>query len=107
MVTFGGAQHAVGLAALAAATAGIVVLTVGLVVHRPLSRVPENTMKFVVGVMLTSFGIFWAGEGAGMHWPGKDAALLVVIGYVVATSLLLVALLKRRHEVLVPAGGLA
>src|SRR5439155_3834633 len=66
VVTFGGAQHNVGLAAVGAAAALIVVLAVGLAVHRPLSRVPENTMKYAVGVMLTTFGIFWAGEGAGV-----------------------------------------
>ena len=71
VVTFGGAQHNVALAAAGAAAAAIVVLLVGLAVHRPLSRVPENTMKFAVGVMLTTFGMFWAGEGAGVDWPGQ------------------------------------
>src|SRR5438445_11877341 len=66
VVTFGGAQHNVALAAVGAVAALVVVLAVGLVVHKPLSRVPENTMKFVVGVMLTTFGIFWTGEGAGI-----------------------------------------
>ena len=55
----------------------VVVAAVGVAVHAPLSRVPENTMKFAVGVMLTSFGIFWGAEGAGVSWPGNDAALLV------------------------------
>ena len=55
----------------------MVVLSVGLAVHRPLSRVPENTLKFGVGVMLTSFGMFWTTEGAGATWPGGDVFILV------------------------------
>jgi uncharacterized membrane protein len=97
VVTFGGAQHNVGLAALGAVSAGVVVLVIGLAVHRPLSRVPENAMKFAVGVMLSSFGIFWAGEGAGVTWPGKDAALLGLLVFVIATSTVFVSALKRRH----------
>jgi len=98
VVTFGGAQHNVGLATIGAVAALVVVLAVGLVVHKPLSRVPENTMKFVVGVMLTTFGIFWTGEGAGIEWPGNDAALLGVLAYVLLSSLGLVVVLRRRHE---------
>jgi uncharacterized membrane protein len=97
VVTIGGAQHNVALAAVGALAAGLVVLTAGLVVHQPLSRVPENTIKFVVGVMLTTFGIFWAGEGAGVDWPGADLALLGVLAYVAAVSLVLVEAARRRH----------
>jgi uncharacterized membrane protein len=78
-----------GLAAAAAAAAVLLVAAVGIAVRRPLARVPENAMKFSVGVMLTSFGIFWGAEGAGAHWPGGDAALLVVVPSVLAFSLLL------------------
>ncbi len=95
VVTFGGTQHNVGLAAAAAAAALVVVSLVGVVVHAPLSRVPENTLKFAVGVMLSSFGIFWAGEGAGVSWPGSDASLLGVIAFVLVCSFGLVALLRR------------
>ena len=63
VVTFGGAQHNVALAAVGAVAAAVVVLLVGLAVHRPLSQVPENTMKYAVGVMLTTFGIFWGRRG--------------------------------------------
>ncbi len=97
VVTFGGAQHNVALAAVGAVAAAIVVLIVGLAVHRPLSQVPENTMKYAVGVMLTTFGIFWAGEGAGVEWPGSDVSLIGLLVYVLATSALLGAMLKRRH----------
>jgi uncharacterized membrane protein len=89
-LTFGANQHRVGLAALAAIAAVVLVAAVGVVVREPLSRVPENAMKFGVGVMLTSFGLFWGAEGAGAHWPGGDLALLVIIPAVLAFSFLLV-----------------
>src|SRR5207248_2726260 len=82
VVTFGSTQGRLGLAAVAAAAAVLVVVAVGLVVRGPLERVPENALKFGVGVFLTSFGIFWAGEGAGVDWPGSDLAILAVIAYV-------------------------
>ena len=95
VVTFGGTQRNVGLAAIGAAAALIVVLIAGAFVHAPLTRVPENTLKFGVGVMLTSFGIFWTSEGAGVSWPGADAALLVVIAFVVVVAFGLVAVARR------------
>ena len=68
---------------------------VGVLVHAPLSRVPENTMKFAVGVMLTTFGIFWGAEGAGVDWPGKDSgASSRVLAFVLVVSFGLVALLE-------------
>jgi uncharacterized membrane protein len=78
VLTFGANQHRIGLAAIAAAAAGLSVLALGIAVRAPLARVPENTMKFAVGVMLCSFGMFWSAEGAGAHWPGGDVALLVI-----------------------------
>jgi len=89
-LTFGANQHRVGLAAAAAATAVILVAALGFLIHAPLARVPENAMKFSVGVMLTSFGIFWGAEGAGAAWPGGDTALLVIVPTVLSFSLLLV-----------------
>jgi uncharacterized membrane protein len=88
-LTFGANQHRVGLAAVAAIAAVAVVAAAGLLAHAPLSRVPENALKFGVGVMLTSFGLFWGAEGAGAHWPGGDAALLVIVPAVLLFSLLL------------------
>jgi Ca2+/H+ antiporter, TMEM165/GDT1 family len=64
-------------AALGALGACVVVLIVGIIVHKPLSRVPENTLKFCVGVMLSAFGVFWTGEGLGIEWPGKDLILIL------------------------------
>jgi uncharacterized membrane protein len=95
VLTFGTNQHDVGLAALAAACAVAGVAGAGIAIRAPLSRVPENTMKFVVGIMLTAFGMFWGAEGAGAHWPGADAALLVLIPAVAVFALLLVAALRR------------
>jgi uncharacterized membrane protein len=104
VLTFGSTQGSIPLAALGAAAAFVLVATLGLVVRAPLARVPENAIKFVVGVMLTTFGIFWAAEGAGVDWPGSDAALLGVLAFVVGSSLLLVRVL-RRQRVATPALG--
>jgi uncharacterized membrane protein len=94
-LTFGSNQHNVPLAALAAGVAVVVVAVAGLAVRAPLARVPENGMKFVVGILLTSFGTFWGAEGAGADWPGGDAALPVVVAGVAMLALGLVALLRR------------
>ncbi|HEV2344614.1 MAG TPA: hypothetical protein VGS97_11015 [Actinocrinis sp.] len=94
-ITFGSNQHDVPLAALAAGCAVLLVAAVGFAVRAPLARVPENTLKFVVGVMLTGFGIFWGAEGADAHWPGDDAALLAIVPLVALFALGLVALLRR------------
>jgi uncharacterized membrane protein len=96
VLTFGSAQGSIPLAAAGAAGALVLVAGVGFAVRAPLARVPENAMKFAVGVMLTTFGIFWAAEGAGAHWPGSDVSLLGVLGFVVVSSFLLVRVL--RHE---------
>ncbi|MEY2443988.1 MAG: hypothetical protein QOE00_568 [Ilumatobacteraceae bacterium] len=95
VVTFGGSQHNVGLASLAAGAALVVVLAAGVIVHAPLSRVPENTLKFGVGLMLTSFGIFWSVEGAGGKWPGGDVAILGLLAALAALSFGLVAVARR------------
>jgi uncharacterized membrane protein len=95
VLTFGASQHRIGLAAAAAGAAVLVVALAGVAVHAPLARVPENAMKFSVGVMLTSFGIFWGAEGAGATWPGGDAALLAIVPGVLLASLALVQWLRR------------
>jgi uncharacterized membrane protein len=73
----------------------VVVAATGIAVRAPLARVPENAMKFAVGIMLTSFGTFWGAEGAGVSWPGNDAALLVLVPVVAAVSLGYAAWLRR------------
>lgn len=97
-VTFGSNQHDIPIAAIAAVAAVLVVVALGVAVRAPLARIPENTMKFVVGVMLTGFGTFWGAEGAHAQWPGSDAALLVLIPAIAVVALTLVAVL-RRHRV--------
>jgi uncharacterized membrane protein len=82
------------LGALAACT---FVLIVGAVVHRPLSRVPENTLKFGVGVMLSAFGVFWTGEGLGIAWPGQDLALLLFVALFLAAGLVGATLARRSR----------
>jgi uncharacterized membrane protein len=79
VLTFGANQHHVPLAAAAATLAVLTVTAAGFAARAPLARVPENTMKFAVGVLLSSFGMFWGAEGAGAAWPGGDAALLAIV----------------------------
>ena len=94
-LTFGGNAHNIPLAALAAGCAVVVVAVTGAAVRAPLARVPENTLKFIVGIMLTGFGTFWGAEGAGAHWPGSDAALLVLVPAIALFAVGLVAVLRR------------
>jgi uncharacterized membrane protein len=105
VLTFGSTQGSIPLAALGAGVALVLVAGVGVAVRAPLARVPENTMKFAVGVMLTTFGTFWSTEGAGATWPGSDVALLGVLAFVVAVSALLVALLRRQRAIPAVAGA--
>lgn len=109
-LTFGGNEHNFPLAAVAAAAAvvAVAVAIMGFVVRAPLARVPENTMKFVVGVMLTAFGTFWSAGVADAVWPGNDVALLVLVPAIAGGALLLVAALRagrtRRPSVRTRAG---
>ena len=96
VVSLGAAQHRLGLAALAAAAAAVLVGIVGLIVARQLSEVPENTIKTLVGVMLTSFGVFWVGEGAGVHWPGDDLAIPVLVGFFVVVFFAFTAFMRTQ-----------
>ena len=96
VVGLGASQHRLGIAAGAAGAAAVLVAAVGVVVARQLSRVPENAIKLTVGVMLTSFGLFWVGEGAGAHWPGSDLAILALVGLFSLVTLLMVTLLRAR-----------
>src|SRR3954447_9811850 len=98
VITFGSARtNGVTLAAGAAAAALVVVVAVGALVHAPLSRVPENTLKFTVGLLLTTFGTFWAAEGAGASWPGEDGALIGLLGFFTLASVGAVRHLRRRR----------
>jgi Ca2+/H+ antiporter, TMEM165/GDT1 family len=87
-------------ASMGALAACAVVLAIGVIVHKPLSRVPENSLKFAVGVMLSSFGVFWTGEGLGIEWPGADLILVVFAAVFLAVSLLTASHLRNRFAVL-------
>jgi uncharacterized membrane protein len=89
-------------AAAGALAACLLVAGAGLVVHRPLARVPENTLKFAVGVMLSAFGMFWTGEGLGVAWPGADLAIVAFAALFLAVGLAAVALLRRRRAEVLP-----
>ena len=105
VVTFGSTEGHIGLAAAGAGAALIVVGGVGAIVHRPLSRVPENSLKFAVGTMLSAFGVFWAAEGAGVSWPGEDLAILGLIAFLLALSFGLIGLLRRETRQGTPPVG--
>jgi uncharacterized membrane protein len=94
VLTFGANQHRVGLAAAAAGVAIALVVVAGIAARAPLTRVPENTMKLAVGVMLSSFGMFWGVEGAGASWPGGDAALLAIVPALAVAALAAIELLR-------------
>jgi uncharacterized membrane protein len=108
VITFGLNADSIGLAVLGAAIGGAIVLAAGIALHKPLARVPENTIKFAVGLLLSTFGTFWAVEGLGwfapddasLHWPGGDLALPVLLALWCALALATVRLLSpSRHEV--------
>lgn len=96
VISLGAAQHRLGLAALAAVAAIVVVGIVGVIVSRQLSEVPENTIKTAVGIMLSSFGVFWVGEGAGIHWPGSDLAIPVLVAFWLVVYFAYAALLRTQ-----------
>ena len=85
-----------GAASLGALAACLVVVAFGFAIHRPLERVPENTLKFAVGVMLSAFGVFWTGEGLGVLWPGEDLAIVAIAALFLLVALAAVALTRSR-----------
>lgn len=86
VITLGTSSGHLALAALSAAAAAVVVSVIGYFVARQLSEVPENWLKLGVGIMLTSFGVFWVGEGAGVHWTGSDLMILVLVALFAVTA---------------------
>lgn len=86
-------------ASLGALAACVLVAFAGLAVHRPLARVPENQLKFVVGIMLSSFGVFWTGEGLGVAWPAGDFTIVVFAALFLLVAALAVPALKRPTEI--------
>jgi uncharacterized membrane protein len=108
VVTFGASAGQLIPAALGAGLAGLLVLVVGVAVHAPLARVPENGLKFAVGLMLTTFGTFWAGEGLGVDWVLGDASLVVLLGVFLAFALAAVwrvRLIRARGRTVATSSG--
>lgn len=101
VLTFGANEGRFGPSIAGAVLAFVLVAVVGVVIHRPLSRVPENAIKFAVGLALVTFGTFWGGEGIGVDWVLGDAMLLVLLAFYGAVAALLVWFMKR------PVGGQA
>src|SRR5262245_34476780 len=97
VISFGAAQDRLGPAVVGAVAAVVLVVLAGLFVRGPLERVPENTIKFTVGVLLTSFGCFWAAEGVGVDWPGDELSLLGLIAFFALVSLGLSRALRRQR----------
>jgi len=97
VVAVGAGRGLLGAASLGALAACLVVITIGFVVHRPLAQVPENTLKFAVGVMLSAFGVFWTGEGLGVPWPGGDFAIPAVAALFLMVALSAVGLTRRAR----------
>ena len=95
VLTLGTSAHRLGLAAIVAAVAVVLVGAVGVVVAKQLSNVPENAMKMAVGILLVSYGTFWTGEGLKVKWPGNDLMLVSFIGIYLVVVGLLVAMLRR------------
>lgn len=87
-------------ASMGALAACAVVLVIGIIVHKPLSRVPENSLKFAVGIMLCSFGVFWTGEGLGVEWPGADLILIAFAGLFFAVSFVTANILRNQFVIL-------
>jgi uncharacterized membrane protein len=97
VIAVGAGRGLLGAASLGALAACLIVVAAGFAVHRPLARVPENTLKFAVGVLLSSFGIFWTGEGLGVPWPGEDLAILAFAALFLATALSALVLARRAR----------
>ena len=102
-VNHGSAANGFGLAATGAILAFFIVGGIGVAVHRPLSNVPENTIKFAVGLMLMSFGTFWSGEGIGVDWKLADGSILGLLVFYGAMAYLMVRMLKARQAASQPA----
>src|SRR6202040_4309012 len=102
ILAVGAGRELLAPASAGALAAGLLVAGVGFAVHRPLARVPENTLKFAVGVMLAAFGIFWTGEGLGVAWPGADLAIVAFAALFLAVGLAAVVLVRRSSTEALP-----
>ena len=98
VIAFGTSHHDLALGAVTAAAALLVVVVLGVVVHGPLTRIPENVLKFAVGLMLVAYGTFWGGESTGVDWPGGEVAILGLVACYAVASFVLVAVVRSRHS---------
>jgi uncharacterized membrane protein len=87
-------------ASLGAVAALLVVIALGFILHRPLARVPENTLKFIVGILLSAFGTFWVGEGMHLAWPADDWSILALIAAYLVIALVMVPLCRSQSKAL-------
>jgi uncharacterized membrane protein len=98
VITFGANSGRLDIVTGAAVTAFVVIVGLGAVLHRPLTRVPENAIKFTVGLMLTSFGTFWGGEGIGIEWTLKEPMILLLVAFYWSLAYALIAMLRPHGE---------
>ncbi len=98
VIAVGSGRGLVGAASIGAAAACVLVLLIGAALHKPLSRVPENILKFAVAIMLSSFGVFWTGEGLGIDWAGEDLMLFVFAALFLLTGLAMAQILTVRPK---------
>jgi uncharacterized membrane protein len=98
VIATGAVGHLLVPAALGATAAGVLVIALGLAIHKPLTKVPENTLKYAVGLLLSSFGVFWLGEGLGIAWPGEDLSLVGLLAGFLVVSALGVRLAQRPAD---------
>ena len=98
VIALGAVGNALVPASLGAIAAGVLVALIGLMLHRPLARVPENSLKFAVGIMLSAFGTYWLGEGYGLSWPGSDLAIVGLMAGFAGTALLGLQMIRHRRR---------
>ncbi len=98
VVTTGGLGRNLSAAVVGASMACVIVLMLGLIAHKPLTKIPENTFKYAVGVMLTAFGIFWIGEGFGISWPGDDLFILAFVIVILLVSLCISRVIRKGNS---------
>lgn len=98
VIAVGAAGNTLVPASIGAALAGVLVIALGVVLQKPLARVPENTLKFAVGILITAFGVFWVGEGLGLIWPGEDLTIVVLAGGLLIASVAAVNLARARLD---------
>ena len=98
VIAVGAAGNMLIPASAGAALAGLLVIGLGIMLKKPLARIPENTLKFAVGILISAFGIFWVGEGLGLAWPGADLAILLLVLVLLVVSLFAVSLARKRFQ---------